>query len=324
MRIGILGCGRMGHERARTTNALGHELVVVYDPDVERAKPLAAGYSGCHVAEHQDDIAWRTLDAIFICTPPYIRSEYELRAIDTGLPFFVEKPIGVTSADCPRVLQMLNRRPTIHAVGYMNRCRASVMFAREMLGNSDVLGICCHWMGRKYKVPWWLEPEQCGGPLNEQATHAFDLCRLLTGEISHVSATSRIPLGSAELPLSVASTLNFRNGSLGTILYSCEADDKHINLRVITAGGLLEFSGWDMRLTANTVNEVIPVTAEEDIFLVESARFLNAVEKGDQSLVACDLRDAYRTQLAVDAAVRSLRTGQRTSTQAPLETVGAV
>ena len=323
MRIGILGCGRMGNERARTTSALGHELAVVFDPDAERAKPLAARYSARHVAEKVEDIAWPTLDAIFICTPPCIRSEYELRAIDGGLPFFVEKPIGVTSADCARVLEMLSRRPTIHAVGYMNRCRASVMFARETLAKADVLGICCHWMGRKYEVPWWLQPQQCGGPLNEQATHAFDLCRLLTGEISHVSATSRIPQGSAELPLSVACTLNFRNGSLGTILYSCEADDKHINLRVITAGGLLEFSGWDMRLTANTVNDVIPISAEEDIFLIESARFLTAIEKGDQSLVACDLRDAYRTQLAVDAAMWSLRTGQRAPTHAQLETGGA-
>lgn len=322
MRIGILGCGRMGNERARAATVLGHELAVVYDPDVNRAKPLAARYSASHVAANEDEVGWASLDAVFICTPPCIRLEYELRAIGTGLPFFVEKPIGVTSVGYARILELLSRRPTIHAVGYMNRCRASVIFAREVLAKSDVLGFSCHWIGRKYKVPWWLVMEQSGGPLNEQATHAFDLSRLLTGEISYVSATSPLPKDCPEIPLSAACTLNFRNGPLGTILYSCEADDKHIDLRVITVDGLLEFSGWDLRLTANTISGVIPEAVEEDIFVLESARFFSAIQKGDQRLVGCALADAYRTQLAVDAAVASLQTGKRVSTAFP-ETVGA-
>jgi predicted dehydrogenase len=320
MRVAILGCGRMGNERARATLALGHELAVVYDPDVESAKTLAARYSASHVAQNAKEVAWHALDALFICTPPCTRSEYELKAIDNDLPFFVEKPLGITSSNCSDVLRTLKRRSTIHAVGYMNRCRASVMFARELLGKSNILGVCCHWVGRKYGVSWWLKPEESGGPLNEQGAHAFDLCRVLAGEISHVGATSRLAQGSAEVPLSVACTLNFCNGALGTIVYSCEAEDKHINLRVITAGGLLEFSGWDLRVTGNTISGVIPTAAEEDIFLIESARFFTAIEKDDQSLVGCDLQDAYRTQLAVDAAVESLRTGQRISIHPHLET----
>ena len=314
MRVGIVGCGRMGNERARATIALGHELVVVYDPDVERARTLRAKHSASLVLEKEDEIPWSTLDAIFICTPPGLRSKYELAAIAAGLPFFIEKPIAITSSDCMPVLAALNARPTIHAVGYMNRCRDSVLFARQLLAKCTILGVCCHWVGRKYKVGWWLERGQSGGPLNEQATHAFDLSRVLVGEISSVNATARDSADPADLSLSVACTLNFSGGPLGTIFYSCEADDKHINLRVITAGGLLEFSGWDLRLTTNTIDGVFPTVREEDIFVSESARFFTAVQRGDPALVPCDLVDAFRTQLAVDAAQVSLRSGERVST----------
>jgi myo-inositol 2-dehydrogenase/D-chiro-inositol 1-dehydrogenase len=314
MRVGIVGCGRMGNERARATIALGHELAVVYDPDVERARTLRAKYSASLVLEKEYEIPWSTLDAIFICTPPGLRSKYELAAIAARLPFFIEKPIAITSSDCVPVLAALSARPTIHAVGYMNRCRDSVSFARQLLAQCKVLGVCCHWVGRKYKVGWWLERGQSGGPLNEQATHAFDLSRVLVGEISSVNATVRDSADSSDLALSVACTLNFSEGPLGTIFYSCEADDKHINLRVITAGGILEFSGWDLRLTANTIDGVFPAALEEDIFVSESARFFTAIQRGDPRLVPCDLVDAYRTQLAVDAARASLRSGERVST----------
>jgi myo-inositol 2-dehydrogenase/D-chiro-inositol 1-dehydrogenase len=314
MRVGIVGCGRMGTERARATIALGHELAVVYDSDVERAKTLRAKYSASLVLEKEDEIPWSTIDAIFICTPPGLRSKYELAAIGAGLPFFIEKPIATKSSDCIPILRALCARPTIHAVGYMNRCRDSISFARQLLAQCKVLGLCCHWVGRKYKVGWWLEGNQSGGPLNEQATHAFDLSRVLVGEISSVNATARDSAESSDLSLSVACTLNFAEGPLGTIFYSCEADDKHINLRVITVGGLLEFSGWDLRLTANTIDGVFPTAREEDIFVSESARFFTAIQRADPTLVPCDLVDAYRTQLAVDAARRSLRSSRLVST----------
>jgi predicted dehydrogenase len=318
MRIGIVGCGRMGSERARATIALGHELAVVYDPDVERAGALGAKYSAGLVLDKEDGIPWSTLDAMFICTPPGLRSNYELAAIEAGLPFFIEKPIAITSSDCVPVLAALNARPTIHAVGYMNRCRDSVLFARQLLAQcNNVLGVCCHWVGRKYRVGWWLERDQSGGPLNEQATHAFDLSRVLAGEISSVQATARDSADSLDLSPSVACTLNFSAGPLGTIFYSCEADDKHINLRVITSGGLLEFSGWDLRLTANTINGVFPTACEEDVFVCESDRFFIAIQRGDPTLVPCDLVDAYRTQLVVDAARVSLRSGERVSPLPP-------
>jgi myo-inositol 2-dehydrogenase/D-chiro-inositol 1-dehydrogenase len=319
MRIGILGCGRMGNERARSAVALGHELAVLYDPDLERARTLRAKYKASEVISSEREVPWPRLHAVFICTPPSQRCKFELPAIEAGLPFFVEKPVALTAPDCIPVLEALRSRPVINAVGYMNRCRNSVLFARRVLARSNILGVCCHWVGRQYKVGWWLDRDHSGGPLNEQATHAFDLCRLLVGEIHSVSATAKHSAGPSELALTVACTLTFADGPVGALFYSCEAADKQINLRVLAAQGMLEFSGWDLCITANTINGTLPQTQEEDIFLKETDQFLNAIQRGDPTLIPCDLADAYRTQLAMDAALTSLRSGELTSVGIPVQ-----
>ena len=315
MRIGIIGCGRMGKERARAASALGHQVAALYDPEPGRAEMLGSACPGAKVLSSAGDVYSHDLDALFLCTPPGSRTELELAAIEAGLPFFVEKPVAVHASDCETVLTALRRTPVTHAVGYMNRCRHSVRHARELLAGANILGACCHWVGRKYQVDWWLQAEHSGGPLNEQATHVFDLFRFLVGEISAVAAIAPFSAAGEQPPLSVACAVQFATGQPGTILYSCEAVDKYIDLRIMTTRGALEFAGWDLRLVGNAIDGSIPPACEEDIFVIETAQFLAAVERHEPGMVSCDLFDAYRTQLAVDAARASLASGQMVSVE---------
>jgi myo-inositol 2-dehydrogenase / D-chiro-inositol 1-dehydrogenase len=299
----------MGKERARAVAALGHRVAAVYDSEPGRAEMLARGHSGAEILGTASEVSSRGLDAIFLCTPPSSRREYEMEAIEAKLPFFIEKPIAVHASDCEAVLASLRHTQLVNAVGYMNRCRHSVRLARELLADANVLGACCHWIGKKYQVDWWLRAEHSGGPLNEQATHIFDLFRFLVGEISAVAATA--PVRSVgEPPLSMACALQFATGQPGTILYSCESAEKHIDLRIVTEQGVLELAGWDLQLVTNTIDGSIPAACEEDIFVAETGKFLAAVERKDPGSVSCDLFEAYRTQLTVDAARASLESGK--------------
>jgi myo-inositol 2-dehydrogenase / D-chiro-inositol 1-dehydrogenase len=306
LRIGIVGCGRMGHERARSCAITNEKVVVLCDPDSSRARSLANKHPSSRAVETPAEIPWSSLDAIFICTPPGQRDAIELQAIDAGKPFFVEKPIGVSVAHGDRVLKALRSRPVIHAVGYMNRYRTSVLHARKVLSGRRVLGFACHWNGRKYSVPWWLDKSLSGGPLNEQATHLVDLARILAGEIKSTCALSSLAPRS-DPPLTFAVLFRFENGSVGTAIYSCQAKEKDIAIRVLTDEGVLELTGWDFKLTTNTIDETFPPDETEDIFLKETQRFLTAVRRSDQGVVECGYADAHRTQSVVDAIQHSLK-----------------
>jgi myo-inositol 2-dehydrogenase/D-chiro-inositol 1-dehydrogenase len=284
----------MGKERARTSVLAGAKVAIVCDADAEKARALAEEHDGAKTVDEPSRIPYEDLDAVFVCTPPGDRGVVECAAIDAEVPFLVEKPIGISADGADPVLKALRRKPVIHAVGYMNRYRGSLQHARRVLANCQVLGILGFWAGRKYGAPWWLEPLASGGPVNEQATHMLDVCRYLVGDVQAIEGVSLTGLQAA-------ATLRFRNGCLGTIFYSCEARDKQIGFRIIAAEGGLELSGWDLRISSNSIDGTISEDQDEDIFLKETSQFLTAIRTGNHDLIACTFEDAYQTQRLMDA-----------------------
>ncbi len=135
LRIAVVGCGRMGRERALAAMQLGARVVAVCDLDVSAAAALAADLPGCQALEHADALAWDSIDAILVCTPPFARGAVELTAIERKIPVLVEKPTGLSAQNCGTVLRALLQQPVVTAVGYMNRYRESVQQARQRLAN---------------------------------------------------------------------------------------------------------------------------------------------------------------------------------------------
>lgn len=300
MKVSIIGCGRMGKERARSATLYGARVVAVFDRDRERAEALGAAHPGCVVSEELLG------DAVFVCTPPSSRGPVEIEAIQRGIPFFVEKPIGVDAEGAAQIAAALNGKNLVHAVGYQNRVRSSVQHARKVLAGRTILAISAFWVGRKYMVPWWLRAKDSGGPINEQATHLIDLCRYLGGEIASVSGSVGAVDGSAE-PLSASLALRFASGAFGSLFYSCEANDKQIAIRIITKDGGITLSSWDLALTVNEIDQTGISSEPEDIFERETRQFLRAVEIGDPDAVTCTMDDALKTQRMVDHILKVAR-----------------
>jgi myo-inositol 2-dehydrogenase/D-chiro-inositol 1-dehydrogenase len=307
LRMAIVGCGRMGLQHARSAAQLGHRVRVVCDVDLVRATALASNHPGCAVVTDVADIPWREVDAGFICTPPFARGAVEVAALHAGVPLFLEKPIGLSAAQCLPALQAARNAGVVTSVGYMNRYRASVRKARELLQGETILGFAGHWVGAAYRVPWWGDPALSGGQLNEQCTHLIDLARYLVGEVDEVNAFAQPgPEGSGGTA-AVSTILRFRGGALGTIICGSMAREKQIGCRIFTPRGQLVLDGWDFKWTPSIAfGDGSDLDASEDVFLAECAAFLNAVRSGDAQAVRCDLAEAMKTQRVVDAAKAAL------------------
>ena len=297
LRVGIIGCGRMGRERARCVSSLGHVVHTVFDVDDERCRELAAQY-GAHSVIRLEDCFRADLDAIFICTAPGTRGTVEIKCIQQALPIFVEKPIGISATGCEELLLKLEQRPVVNAVGYMNRYRASVLLAQEILRESNILGFSAQWVCKRYNVSWWQDERTSGGPHNDQATHLFDLGRFLIGEVAEVQSLF-------VSPSRVATLFRFEGHALGTAFYSCEGSEKDIGMRIFTTQGSLALEGWDFRIIANSVDGRLADNDGQDVFLEETSAFLGAVRSGNQDAIACSFADAAKTQRVLDAARRS-------------------
>lgn len=287
----------MGKERARCATACGAKISAVFDTDQARSAELVAHHRG-ESLRSVDDFFEKSLDALFVCLAPGSRGSVELDSIAAGLPFFVEKPIGVSLERCQPILSHLQDRPLVNGVGYMNRYRSSVLQTKRILSEADVIGFSAHWVCKRYQVPWWESEPHSGGPHNEQATHLFDLCRFLVGEVEGVQSRFR---GVSQ----VSSSLECTGGVLGNVFYSCDGNGKDIGFQVFTRRGSVVLSGWDFHLAGNTVDGRVADHHAEDIFLIETGVFLQAVESRRPELVKSDFVDAARTQAVMDAVRRS-------------------
>lgn len=305
LKVAVIGCGRMGRERLRTSRAWGAEIAGVYDSDLQRATE-----TGAPVFRDLDDLRKAGCDAVFLCTPPNQRNYYALAAIDARSALFVEKPIGPSAATAVDITAALSCRPVPTAVGYMNRHRRSVQHTAQLVARHQVIGVSGNWVCRSYGVPWWQDVSASGGPHNEQATHLYDLCRYLIGEVREVRSLFEDPVISGA-PQAAATVLRFESGALGTLFYSCQASGKDIAFRIFTTAGSVALSGWDLQLTDNTIDGTfIEATDAEDIFLTETSAFLNAVAgRVSSTSIGCEWADAVRTQALVDAAAASLTRG---------------
>jgi len=309
LRVAIVGAGRMGRERARASATLGATVSIVCDAARERAAALAANHGAAAISRLSES-DFRSVDAVFICTPPSIRKQAILPAIADGKPVFVEKPLALNMEQAMYLIEALQQRPVINAVGYMNRYRNSVAAARREVQFSAPIGIVFHWFARRYSVPWWLHREESGGPVNEQCTHYIDLCRYLIGEVAEVQALGRYLPDVPAAEGSIAIGLRFKNGLIGSGFYSCEASQKQMGLELFFPNRSVQLSGWNLRL-----DELPP----EDVFVKETAAFFRAVETSDPSPILSDFASATSTQAVIDAICRATSSGSREPVISPRE-----
>jgi myo-inositol 2-dehydrogenase / D-chiro-inositol 1-dehydrogenase len=307
IRVAVIGCGRMGRQRARSALGLGARLVAVCDPDVARAREVAALGSDSRILAEWRDLNLASIDAVFVCTPPNLRGPVEIQAIEAGVAVFAEKPIGCSSEQAAAIVDAVQRKPVLTAVGYMNRYRPSVQAARDALGGKAVLGLSANWAGGRYGVPWWDREDLSGGPVNEQATHLVDLARYLVGGVREVHAMTAGPAGPHGAPETAAVSLRFDRDVLGTVLYTCQARQKAIDLHVFTEDHRVSLEGWDFRLRGAD-GRLFPEGEQDrnEIFDLEVAAFFDAIRKSSAAPILADFSDALRTQQTVDAIRRSL------------------
>jgi predicted dehydrogenase len=284
---------------------LGIEIAVCVDIDGNRANTFAHEFAVKTSLTNVDAVPWDTVSALFLCTPPVTRGSIEVEVIERGLPFLVEKPVGLCAAQYIPILHRLTASPVLNAVGYMNRYRPSLQQVKRNLQHARVLGLSGNWICKRYAVPWWANVGDSGGPLNEQATHLVDICRFLNGEIEAVQAISAGFDQALGTWASVAVNLFFRNGTLGTVLYSCDGTDKQIGMRVFTADGQIVLDGYEFTVTQNPLDDPLPRHTNQPVFFTETQCFVNAILQADPRFIQCDVADALRTQITVDAIRKS-------------------
>jgi len=225
-RIAIAGLGYIGRAHANAI-AEGPDtcLAAVVDPSSE-----AAAYARERSVPRHESLrelfAGGTPDGVIVATPNALHMEHALACIAAGVPLLLEKPVAPSVAEAHTIQRAARAAGARVLVGH-HRAHSPIMTAARDVVARGTLGrlVCIAGSATFYKPdeyfesgPWRREPG--AGPILLNLIHEVHNLRMLCGEIVSVQALASSAVRGFAVEDTVAITLAFASGTLGTFLLS--------------------------------------------------------------------------------------------------------
>jgi len=255
--VAVAGFGWMGRVHTQAYARVLHhfpeltlapKLVVVADEVPGRAEDAASQFGfAASTRDWRELAADPTVQAVSIAAPNFLHREIGVAMAKAGKHIWIEKPVGLTTADAKAVADAVKSAGVQSAVGFNYRNAPAVSAAREIIAAGE-LGTITHARFRFFSdyaahpegaLSWRFERERGGsGVLGDLASHGVDLARYLLGDIDalvsdtatflterarptgatsgHVRASGG-EMGPVENEDYLSSLLRFASGARGTL-----------------------------------------------------------------------------------------------------------
>ena len=291
----------------------------------------ATGVSGHHVAkkygfgfattDDREVLADPAVQLVAILTRHDLHARQIVAALAAGKHVFCEKPPALDEAELSDVVRAHDRAAgRLLAVGYNRRFAPMAAKLREVAAG---LGepILAHVRVNAGPLPashWLHDPAIGGGRIVGEACHFVDLLSFLTGALPVRVSASGLPDGGRYRQDNVSLTLDFADGSVGTIAYVAAGDRAMGKERVELFGGGVSAALDDWRTLevyrAGKADKDKSRLRQDKGHQAEWQAIRRALEAGGAPPIA--LESLIATSLATFAAVRALKSGRSESVDA--------
>ena len=120
LRVGVIGCGRMGRLHARVYSEMpGVKLVGVHDASHEKATAVAESF-GCRAFDRVEDLL-EEVGAVTIAVPTAAHAQFAEASLGTGVACLIEKPLAKDLTEARRIADAARRSRAPVMVGHIER-----------------------------------------------------------------------------------------------------------------------------------------------------------------------------------------------------------
>lgn len=225
--IAVIGTGWWSgrHHIPSLAGCPAADLVALVDPRQERAAELAARHGVRRVFGSVDElIAAALVECVVVATPHTTHRSIALRALESGLHVFVEKPLATTAEDAFDLLLAAEANGRHLSVGYTSQYAPAASVVRDWVTGciGPLVQVVVEFSSRAGKLyrAALADPTSSyaagngGGQGNTQLTHAMAALIWTTGEqVTEIAAFA----DRRDLPVDVDDAAIFRltNGATG-------------------------------------------------------------------------------------------------------------
>jgi len=279
VRLGLVGGGWISRLHLEALERLGRtKLVGVVSRTAETGDAVTSRWGGTRYDDLDTMLAKAKPEIVYVAVPPYRAVAIGERLVEAGIPFLTEKPLAASDAAGPaRLAAAIAKSGLIVGVGYHLRALDILTEVREWLDGSSPQLVVARWLDATPGPAWWSRAEQGGGQVIEQATHLYDLARLLMGEATVVGAASTTDIllsrRGSNVADSTAAVLRFDGGAVGSFANSRRLASATIEIEFISEGFITTLTkrpergpgDWHVRHDDGTAIRSIPTSTSPGV-----------------------------------------------------------
>jgi len=194
MRVGVVGCGLMGRQRATVVReSAGDELVIVADVNRTRAEEVAREEGCLATTDWREIVGREDVDIVIVSTTNDWLAPISITAAWNGKHVLCEKPPGRNPEESWQIIEAARANKVKLKTGFNHRHHAAIWKARQLFDQGTIGEIyfirCRYGHGGRpgYDSEWRAKLEiSGGGELLDQGIHALDLFRWFLGDFHEV------------------------------------------------------------------------------------------------------------------------------------------
>ncbi|OGP87962.1 MAG: alcohol dehydrogenase [Deltaproteobacteria bacterium RBG_16_48_10] len=277
---------------------------------------------GFEIAASDEEEVYRdpAVGAVFVLTRHDQHARQVINALQAGKHVFVEKPLCLNESQLKQIVEtysaIRNSQSAIPLlmVGYNRRFAPMSFQLKSFLANVHEPLVMHYRINAGYIPPdhWVQDPDQGGGRIVGEVCHFVDFLTFLTGTLPKRVDARALPGDGRYHDDNVITTLEFADGSLGTITYVANGDPAFPKERVEIFGGGTTAVLDDFRrleLVHRGRKKVHKSRLRQDKGHQEECKaFIAAVRKG--SPLPIPFEELVATTLTTFAIEKSLRSGR--------------
>ncbi|MDE0968047.1 MAG: inositol 2-dehydrogenase [Octadecabacter sp.] len=322
IRIGILGCGRIGQVHAGTLNGMDNAKVVTVSDFMPAAADKLAKTCNADVRTTDEIIACHDIDAVVIGTPTDTHFDIIKAAAQAGKAIFCEKPVDMSANNIRQLIGVVKSSGVAFFTAFNRRFDPNFANVQKRIiageiGSVEIVTI----LSRDPSPPPISYIKSSGGIFRDMMIHDFDMARFMLGEdpISIFAVGSALvdpAIGEAGDVDTAAVTLTTASGKICQISNSRRATygyDQRVEVH--GSGGMLR--------AANILENSVDIATADGFcaaptmnFFLERYKAAYRIEMqtfvahlSDKSISIPSIDDGLRAQIMADGAAKSLETG---------------
>src|SRR5258705_4872749 len=233
VKFGIAGFGLHAVRRLMPGFALAQncQVVALSRRDPQKAREAAAQYGIPNVFGSTEELCRSPeVDAVLVTTPNACHHADVLTAVALGKPVLCEKPMGMNAEECREMVESARKAGVLLGVAQIFRFEESTRRLQERIAAGEIgkplFARAEFSFPVNHHARTWINDRSIagGGPISDVGVHCIDALRyILQDEAQRVSATGRADDGSGDVEAAAILTLQFRQGTLATVLVSTRA-----------------------------------------------------------------------------------------------------